>query len=432
MDWYWIVLIAVAAAAAVAGVVAAVCFACRKKKKTKLVPVRDGDKITVEEVAAEEIDEARLCEIEDTEVADRVKALMPEAIRAEISAGLIVTTCSKTMYKVILPASAKLMAAGGPSALLSSAGAPVAAAQVGVAVASSFSTVMSVASMVVGQYYMTLVNQQLKKLSEGLSRLGEFQDNEFKSKVFALHAQIARSAAFRAETMADASLREAEIGKLDRLEHECIELLGQAALMISSYTGRTDLDYQRYVRATTDVENWYISQRILLSTLHEIADLKFALHLGAASREQCDALLPIYAKQAEETQHMLLSWHTYTTEKLGIKLDESKCMRRGFDKAVHWLPGLFKKDLNYRNIPASTVALIEDQIAEKPLEEGEQDDLFRADVEIIAKDGKLYYLPPASPKTPSHEASSRETPSHEASSHEVPPSEDPADQDLPA
>ena len=387
--WYWIVISIVAAVALIATGVACIFF---RKKKTKLVPVQDGETLSFEEVPIEELEEAFLCEIDDPTVADRVKALMPEAVRAEISAGLIATKCSKTVYKVILPASTKL-AAGTSGGLLASSGAPMAAAQVGTMAVSAFSTVMSAASMVVGQYYMTLVNRQLKQISANLSQLGEFQDNEFKSKVFALHAQVVRSAAFRGETMADDGLREAEIEKLDRLEHTCIELLGQAALMIGNYTARADLDYQKYIQSTAEVEKWFESQKILLATLREIADLRFALHLGAASRRQCDALLPLYTKQAEETQRSLLAWHSHTAEKLGLRLEESKRKRRGLDRAIHWLPGLFKKDLKYREIPATTVALIENQIAGDLPDTSDEDDLFHDDVEIIAKDGKLYYLP---------------------------------------
>lgn len=410
MMWYWIVLIAVSAAA----VPAAAALACvlSKKKKTKLVPAQNGE-LSFREVPAEEIDEACLCEIDDPTVADRVKALMPEAVRAEVSAGLIVTKCSKTVYKVILPASTKL-AAGTSGGLLASSGAPMAAAQVGSLAVSSFSAVMSAASMVVGQYYMTLVNRQLKLISETLSKLGDFQDNEFKSKVFALHAQVMRSSVFRGETMADAGMREAELDKLNRMEHECIELLGQAALMIANYTARTDLDYQKYIRAAAEVEKWYASQKILLATLREIADLRFALHLGAASREQCTALLPLYTKQAEETQRALLAWHTFTAEKLGLRLEESRRKRRGLDRAIHWLPGLFKKDLKYREMPASTVALIENQIAGDLPAQTETGDLFRDDVEIIAKDGKLYYLPHERPREASSDCGPT-PPSHEPS-----------------
>lgn len=403
MEWYWIVAIAVAAAAVVA--VAAVCFARRKRKKSKRVRVRGGE-VAIQTVAADEIDETALCEIEDPGVAERVKALMPDVIRTEIAAGLALTTCSKTVYKVILPASAKLAAGVSGSSL--PMGATMAAAQVGTLVASSFSAVMSAAAMVVGQYYMTVINLQLKKITERLSRLEEFQDSEFKSKVFALHTQVMRAAAFRAETMENAAMRGAEIEKLDRLEHECIELLGQASLMIADYTAKADLDYPKYIRATTEVDKWYSSQNVLLSTLGEIADLRFALYLGAASRKQCDALLPVYEQQAEETQRMLIKWHADTAERLGVRLGECKRRRRGLDRAVHWLPGLFKKELRYRDMPASTVALIEHQTAAEPVRPAVRSDLFHTDVEIIAKDGKLYYLPKGLPE-PKRDGETRPT-----------------------
>ena len=139
--WYWIVISIVAAVALIATGVACIFF---RKKKTKLVPVQDGETLSFEEVPIEELEEAFLCEIDDPTVADRVKALMPEAVRAEISAGLIATKCSKTVYKVILPASTKL-AAGTSGGLLAGAGAPMAAAQVGTMAVSAFSTVMSAA-----------------------------------------------------------------------------------------------------------------------------------------------------------------------------------------------------------------------------------------------------------------------------------------------
>lgn len=392
MEWYWIVAIAVGAAAAIVAAVS-VCLACRKAKRAKRARAWNGG-AAVRTVGEDEIDEAALCEIDDPGVKERVKALMPDAIRTEIAAGLAVTTCSKTVYKVILPASAKLAAGISGSSLPMGA---MAAAQAGALAASSLSAVMSAASMVVGQYYMTIVNQQLKRIGERLSRLGDFQDSEFKSKVFALHAQVFRAAVFHGEVMEHAAMRAAEIEKLDRLEHTCIELLGQTFLMISGYTARNDLDYPRYIRATEDIDLWFSCQKILLSTLGEIADLKFALCLGAASRKQCDALLPLYKQQAEETQRMLLKWHTDTAKRLGVRISEAKHRRRGLDRVLHWFPSLFKKELKYRDMPAATVALIEHQTAEEPMRPWTEGDLFREDVEIVAKDGKLYYLPHVPP-----------------------------------
>ena len=385
MEWYWIVAIAVGTAALISA--AAACFARRKKKRSKRRRSADVEVQTVEE---DEIDETALCEIEDPGAKERVLALMPDVVRTEIAAGLAVTTCSKTVYKVILPASTKL--AAGVSGGSLSMGASMAAAQVGTLVASSFSAVMSAAAMVVGQYYMTVINLQLKKVAERLAQMSEFQDSEFQSKVFALHAQVTRSAAFRTEVMENAAMRAAEIEKLDRLEHTCIELLGQTSLMIADYTAKTDLDYPKYIRATAEVDLWYSCQKILLVTLEEIADLRFTLYLGAASRKQCDALLPLYARQAEDAQRMLLKWHTDTAERLGVRPAEAKHRRSGLDKVLHWFPSLFKKELKYRDMPAATVALIEHQTAPDPLHPPTRDDLFHADVEIIAKDGKLFYL----------------------------------------
>ncbi len=384
MAWYWILAIVVAATAVLC--IAAVCFARLKRKRSK---ARRREEVSVETVSADEIDETALCEIDDIEVAERVKALMPDLIRTELAAGLAVTRCSTAVYKVILPASTKLATSGSSLPM----GAAMASAQVGTFVASSFSTVMGAASMVVGQYYLRIVNLQLKGITERLSELKEFQDSEFKSKVFALHAQVMRSAAFHAEVLENDALRTAEISKLDRLEHECIELLGQTNLMIADYTSKTDLDYPKYVRATAEIDKWFSAQKVLLSTLTEIANLRFALYLGTASRKQCEALLPIYRQQAEETREMLLKWHTDTAERLGVRLEECKHRRRGLDRALHWLPGLFKKDLKYRDMPASTVALIERQTTAEPISAAAHDDLFHEDVEIIAKDGKLYYLP---------------------------------------
>ena len=62
------------------------------------------------------------------------------------------------------------------------------------------------------------------------------------------------------------------------------------------------------------------------------------LHLGAVSREQCTALLPTYTKQVSDTQEHVTAWH------------EDAC-----------------------HVDSS--------------------ELYNEDVQLISKDGKLYYLP---------------------------------------
>ena len=55
--------------------------------------------------------------------------------------------------------------------------------------------------------------------------------------------------------------------------------------------------------------------------------------------------------------------------------------------------GFFKDDFNYKKMSEKTVALITHQGEGSILAMPEQDDLFHEDVRLVAKDGKLFYLP---------------------------------------
>lgn len=48
---------------------------------------------------------------------------------------------------------------------------------------------MGAASMVVGQYYMTQINDQLEDITASIEKIADFQEKEFKSKVYALVAE---------------------------------------------------------------------------------------------------------------------------------------------------------------------------------------------------------------------------------------------------
>ena len=56
------------------------------------------------------------------------------------------------------------------------------------------------------------------------------------------------------------------------------------------------------------------------------------------------------------------------------------------------IPALFNDDLHYKAIPERTVRQIREQIAELGEMPLQADDLFHEDVQLIAKDGALFYL----------------------------------------
>lgn len=366
--------------------------------------------INVEQISADTIEnETELMEITDSKVLAHVNNLIPELFQvgnAVNNAVQAVKANGEVLYRAIIPNGEKLARSrnvegafrgiyhGVDGKIKGHADLLKVETQTGTAIASNaVSAVMGIASIIVGQYYMANINSELSEINDGLSKISDFQNNEYKSKVFALTAQIKKIANFQVEILENQELREAEIARLNSLEQECIELLGQANLTIANFATKKDLDYDQYNKELNDAHNWYICQKTLIETLHEIEDLRYTLHLGAVSREQCNALLPTYINQVQRSQQELTAWHEMTTKRLGIETSSARRKRNGFDGVLHWLPGLFNDDLNFRSISDNTVSMIELQAAGFSMERKETVDLFREDVQLIAKDGKLYYLP---------------------------------------
>ena len=365
--------------------------------------------IEVEMLPAEVIkDESALVEITDSKVLAHVNNLVPglaQAGNAANNAAQAIQANGEVLYRAILPAGAKLSNSrtleGAVKEMYHGANGikghadwlPVEVQKGSAVVANTAAAAMGVASMVVGQYYMTQINAELGAISDGISEIQNFQDNEYRSRVFSLVAHVKKIADFQTEILENNELRISKINQLDSLEEECTQLLGQANLTLAGFAKKTDLDYEVYEKVVGNAQNWFMYQKSLLDVLYKIAELRYTLHLGAVSREQCIAILPTYTKQVQDTQRRLAAWHKGTIDRLKIDTDEVRRKRVGFDGVIHFLPGLFDKDFNYRSIEKGTANMIRTQAAGENTFSPEMSELYSKDVQLIAKDGKIYYLP---------------------------------------
>ena len=104
--------------------------------------------------------------------------------------------------------------------------------------------------------------------------------------------------------------------------------------------------------------------------------------------------MPTYSKQVNEVLECLGSWHNSKAEKFGLNVDELNRKRVGFDSIIHAIPALINEEKKYRSVSDKTVNKIVAQsngyVAPENLT---PIDLFQEDVKIIAKEGKIYYLP---------------------------------------
>ena len=380
---------------------------------TEVIPAEQEKKelvIQMEMLPAKSIpDESQLVEITDSRVLAQIDNLIPEIAQirnAVNNAVQAVQGSGEVLYRAIIPAGAKLSNSRaiegavrgmyhGAGGIKGNANWMAVETQNGATVAANAAAAaMNIASLIVGQYYMAQIHTELGAISDGISKISAFQNNEYRSKVFSLVAHVKRIADFQVEILENDELRLSKISQLDSLERECTQLLGQANLTLDGFAKRTDLNYEKYKRALGDAQNWFMYQKSLLDVLCKISELRYTLHLGTVSREQCAALLPTYTKQVNDTQERLSGWHQDTTKRLSIDTAKARRKREGIDGVAHFIPGLLNDDFNFRAIEKSTAKMIDAQASgHDGLHHQDVTDLYADDVHIIAKNGKVYYQP---------------------------------------
>ena len=79
---------------------------------------------------------------------------------------------------------------------------------------------------------------------------------------------------------------------------------------------------------------------------------------------------------------------------MGIDTSKVRRKRAGIDGFVHALPGLFDDDFNYRSIEKRTARMIDAQASDhEEIHLPDTSDLYAEDVQLISKNGKIYFLP---------------------------------------
>ena len=258
-------------------------------------------------------------------------------------------------------------------------------------------SVMGVAAMVVGQYYMVGINGKLAEASKRLRNLETYNKVKFKSRVAALVAEVQSYATFRGEIVGNFELRRETLNALIDCQRDCAKLLGDANLMLGECTQDLGLDYASFEQKAYEANTWFKYQQILLEVMAKIAELKYVLHLGAVSKDYCYAMCLPYSRQAADVREGLHEWSKQNAERLEIDLDEGKRRRgKGEGGVLAGIAGFFNDDANYREVDSDTRGVISFQINEMgslPSPDAGVD-LYQEDVQIVKRDGRTYYLPP--------------------------------------
>ena len=360
--------------------------------------------------ATHSLDEANLVEICDSSVLAKINSLVPSVSTTGTSVGNIIKSINdlqgETLYRVVLQKGGQLVDSNdipGAKRAFTMVGNRIkenanliAADQVldkGALVANAGSAVMGVASMVVGQYYMHQVDTQLTAISDHISKVIDFLDIQYKSKVASLMETVYGISRFQMSSIENEEIRGRELDNIQILRGTCQELLNQAEATLEAMTSKNCPTYDDYEKTVKEIGRWSQYQTILVKLLYQIDILDFALHLGLKSKEQCFGSFTLHTSKIESIHTQLVSWHNCQCETLKIDLTESRRKHTGFlallEKPISWI----HDDWNYKAVGSQTVEMIKGQTTETKNITYSDDNLFNEDVQIIVKDGKYYYLP---------------------------------------
>ena len=259
--------------------------------------------------------------------------------------------------------------------------------------ADTTATVMNVASMVVGQYYMSEINDKMGKMLGSLDKIADFQQMEFKARILSLISKVGKISQFNAEIIENEEIRKRTLDNLSRHEDEATELLQQVNLSIENLVSKNKSnDFEQYRDNIHEFDKLITYQQYLLSILEEIGRLVYLLNMGMTSSEYCYSSFNNYIKQSTGARNQLVKWHKNKIKQFEIDLKKKRYAKQGVEGFFVALTTWINNDWKYNELSKSVVTKIEKQSSNSLNFKNLTNDLLNKETKIISKNGKYYYL----------------------------------------
>lgn len=365
-----------------------------------------------------EVEESRLHEITDPNIMTRLSSLNPAIVNA-LGKTQTVTTTTKTKisgdyYKVSLKKGGELVKSKnmedayrgftrGPKGIKEQANLmkanPTKTKKITTntkMATSAVANVMNVASLIVGQYYMSEVNSKLEGINKSLSAISDYQKREFKSRVRSLVANVQAISTFSEEIFEDDTIRNNKLIHLQQLQEQTTQLLEQVNLEIEEIIQmKPQISYDEYSSNVNHLESLVFFQKILIRVLQEIGKLTFVFGNGKLSQESSFSLFHTYAEQISTLSNKLIYWQKNHIEKYAIDMDASKRKKQGIEGVVSNVTGVINADWRYAKLEEGLIINIKHQLTlDKVEQESQETDLYQNDLQLLIRDGKTYlWLP---------------------------------------
>lgn len=256
--------------------------------------------------------------------------------------------------------------------------------------------IMNVASLIVGQYYMSEVNSKLEDMNKSISEISDYQKREFKSHVRSLVVNVRDISKFSKEIFEDDTIRNNKLIHLQQLQERTTQLLEQVNLEIEEKIQKqSHTNYDEYLTNVNDFESLIFFQNTLLGVLQKIGKLTLIFGNGKLSQESSFSLFYTYEEQSLKTDDKLIVWQNNQIEKYAIDVDTSKRKKQGIEGVFANVTGLIKDEWRYLKLEEELIDKVKHQMTLAKIEyDTEELNLYQEDIQLLIRDGKTYlWLP---------------------------------------
>lgn len=254
--------------------------------------------------------------------------------------------------------------------------------------------VMAVASMVVGQYYMTEINGKLESISESIDDIKNFQKTELLAQISTVVRESRQLSVYNDEIMESASERQLARHRASDFEEKSGELLDQINSLI-----RLELvpsgKFSEYERHTRGLVPLLSSQQVLVATLRELSRLTVVLSRSEVSPERAGATYKELVASSEKVRDNVVEWHSKETDVWHVNLARESRAKTGIKKVVSQPLTLVNPELAYQHVPSELVKQVHTQSSTRLPELPEMTG-YQVPVNLLIQNNQVYYRVPES------------------------------------
>jgi hypothetical protein len=361
----------------------------------------------------QEVKDEELIEITDPKLIASISNTLPPLIDASVRTAVMIDLKAKNLYQAFYPEGTSLLRSKDtPNAFLGwttdrkhqARWTPVDISK-NANYANILSNTMNIASLIVGQYYMSVIDKKLKRIETGVLQIQTFLDNEFTAEVHSVFLAITTIINHKEEILEDDLERSQRLQQLKSLKTQTTKLFKQISLKIKgSFNELINKKHplKEFEIMTVDLGQQIKSRNFILDLLYQISEMEFILSNNKLSSDLYFSEYKNCLREAKEYQRQAAQGFMKSDKYVSVNYEMKKNSKLRASKPLPlYLAGALipytdeKYAYEYIKKPDDYREAVE-IITHYPIEQTNNLE-FLQNTLILRDHGKYYYLPPAPP-----------------------------------